>query len=694
MNFGKTINLLVVDDDEDDLYLITDALSEVNGTRYSVTTAASPLAAMAQLSKATFDVIFSDYRLGPITGVQFIKSVRNAGFDTPIILLTGIADHVIDAAALQAGSSDFVPKTSITADVLDRSVRYALAHAERQRLLQTVLKNTMSGIAVLNSDKQISLWNPQFLAFAQQAFGEDADRFGKLLDLTSKSTQKDIAVGDRIVEANISPLPDGGSVVALHDVTQRVSDLRDRELAEERIRKVAMQDVLTDLPNRMAFNEYLDCCLEGAAIGNRKVAVLLFDFNRFKEVNDIFGHAAGDQILRSAAIRLKFILSEQEYVARLGGDEFVLVQNDSNQERAVELAQRIVECLSVPMEWEGKQIEAGVSVGVAIYPNQGQNRQQLLANADLAMYRGKAEVGRPICVFDASMDLFIRNRRKIAHDLRHAIQNHELSLSLQPQFISGSGQLVGFEALLRWCSPTRGMVSPNEFIPIAEETGLIVEIDEWVLRRACKLLVNFPWIKRLAVNISAKAICQPNIDNMVRTVLMETQVSPSRLELEVTETAFVYDLNRALHNLRQIKALGISIAMDDFGTGYSSLSLLNSFPFDRIKIDGSFIQLTGNNARADSIFRAVVGLGSALNVPVLAEGVETNDHLQFAVLSGCEEMQGFHVGRPIAEATLETMQMQLGSSMHFVAIRNWQQAVAANTDLEKFEEPHHELRSA
>jgi diguanylate cyclase (GGDEF)-like protein len=694
MNFGKAINLLIVDDDEDDLYLIMDALNEVHGTRYSVTTAASPLAAMAQLSKTTFDVIFSDYRLGPVTGVQFIKSVRNAGIDTPIILLTGIADHVIDAAALKAGSSDFVPKTSITSDVLDRSVRYALAHAERQRLLQTVLKNTMAGIAVLDRDRQLSLWNPQFLAFAQQAFGEDLNRFEKLLELTCQSGEKDIAVGDRIVEAHVTPLPDGGSVVALHDVTQRVSDLRDRELAEERIRKVAMQDVLTGLPNRMAFNEYLDCCLDNASVGSRSVAVLLFDFNRFKEVNDIFGHAAGDQILKSAAVRLREALSEQEYVARLGGDEFVLVQNDSNPERAFELAQRVVACLSAPVEWEVKLIEASVSVGVALYPNQGQNRQQLLANADLAMYRGKAEVGRPICIFDANMDLFIRNRRKLAHDLRHAIQNDELSLALQPQFYAGTGELVGFEALLRWSNPLRGMVSPNDFIPIAEETGLIVEIDEWVLRRACKLLTNCPWINRLAVNISAKAICQPSIDNMVRSVLMETQVSPLRLELEVTETAFVYDLNRALHNLRQIKALGISVAMDDFGTGYSSLSLLNSFPFDRIKIDGSFIQLTGNNARADSIFRAVVGLGSALNVPVLAEGVETNTHLEFATSSGCEEVQGFHVGQPIAEISLVSMYKALGCTMHFSDVRNWQVINALSVGVSTVNGLRSELRSA
>jgi diguanylate cyclase (GGDEF)-like protein len=672
MEFGRTIKLLIVDDDEDDLYLIMDALEEVQGTRYAVTTAMSPLSAMSKLAQDAFDVIFSDYRLGPVTGVDFINSVRAAGIDTPIILLTGIADHIIDAAALKAGSSDFVPKTAITPDVLDRSVRYALAHSDRHRLLQTVLKSTMSGIAVLDGAGEASLWNPQFLAFAQKAFGEDPQRFAKLKNLTFLSKDKDIVVGDCIVESHVTPLPDGGSVLALHDVTQRVNDLKARQVAEENIRKVAMQDALTGLPNRLAFNDYLDRSVEAASGSNQKLAVLLFDFNRFKEVNDLFGHAAGDQILKTAALRLNSVLTEREYVARLGGDEFVLVQSDSDRASAMDLAQRVVTCLAQPVDWETRVIEAGVSVGIALYPQQGRNRQELLANADLAMYRGKAEVGKPICMFDAKMDQFIRHRRKIAHDLRHAIQGDELNLSLQAQFDTESGALMGFEALLRWRTPGNGQVSPAEFIPIAEETGLIVEIDEWVLRRSCALLAEHPWIPRLAVNISAKAICQASVVNVVRDVLLETGVSPARLELEVTETALIHDLTRALHNLRQIKAFGISIAMDDFGTGYSSLSLLNSFPFDRIKIDGSFIQQTGNNGRADAIFKAVIGLGFALNVPVLAEGVETLAHLAFATAAGCKEIQGFHLCRPVPEVELEAMHAQLGSEMKADAVKTWQ----------------------
>jgi diguanylate cyclase (GGDEF)-like protein len=665
--------VLIVDDDEDDLYLITDALSEVANTRYDITTASSPLLAMLELSKTTFDVIFSDYRLGAATGVDLINSVRGAGIDTPIILLTGISDQLIDNAALKAGSSDFIPKTSLNPDVLDRSVRYSLAHANRQRVLQSILKNTKSGIAVLEPDGTESLANAQMAQFAKQALGQDVDGKKRLIELAFSSTEKDIVLGDMVFEQHVTKLVDGSAILTLHDVTDRVNDLREREHAEERIRAIAMEDTLTGLPNRMAFNTYMETCLTQARADRSKVALLLFDFNRFKEVNDLFGHAAGDHILLQAAALLRSTLGEGEFCARLGGDEFVLIKKNADQGSALELAERIVNGLAMSLKWEEKVIETSVTLGVALFPQHGQTLQQLLGNADLAMYRGKSELDRSICIFDAGMDQFIRDRRALAHDLRHAIQDDQLSLDLQPQFITATGKLAGFEALLRWHSPTRGQVSPGHFIPVAEETGLIIEIDNWVLRRACERLAQNDWMPRMAINISAKAICQPTIVAAIRSALVDFGISPKKLELEVTETALIHDLNRALHNLRQIKSLGISIAMDDFGIGYSSLSLLNSFPFDRIKVDGTFIQLTGSNDRADAIFKAVVGLGAALSVPVLAEGVESNSQYLFAKDSGCQELQGFHFGRPVPEAMLTELHKEFAGQLSMLNIKAWQE---------------------
>ena len=328
MNSGITIKALVVDDDEDDLYLIKDALNEVESTRYVVTTASSPLMAMSQLAKNSFDVIFSDYRLGAVTGVDFINSVRGAGIDTPIILLTGISDQLVDNAALQAGSSDFIPKTALTPDALDRSVRYSIAHADRQRLLQSILKNTKSGISVMNADGKETLSNEQMSHFARLTFGNQHGSKQKLIKLACATQQKDIVIGSTVLEQHVTKLADGSSILTLHDVTDRVNALRERELAEERIRSIAMQDTLTGLPNRMAFNTYLDECLPEAGKSGSKVAVLLFDFNRFKEANDLFGHAAGDYILRQAAKLLDATLTDNEFCARLGGDEFVLVQSN------------------------------------------------------------------------------------------------------------------------------------------------------------------------------------------------------------------------------------------------------------------------------------------------------------------------------------------------------------------------------
>ncbi len=651
----KTIKLLIVDDDDDDLYLINDALSEVVETRYDVTTVTSALAAMGKLAATTYDVIISDYRLGYVTGIDFIKNVRLAGIDTPIILLTGLAGHLIDKAALEAGASDFLPKASLTGAVLDRSVRYAMAHANRQRLLHAVLKTTVSGMAVLDPKGGLTLWNPRFSEFAEAAFGTDRERLGKLVEVSMQNGARDIEIGERTAEVHCMVLPDGGHVLALHDVTARVTELRERALAEQRVRKIAMHDTLTALPNRFAFNDRLDEALIDAAAKSGRLAVLSFDFNRFKEVNDLFGHAAGDELLRMAASRLAPILPEADFAARLGGDEFVLIHNVGDDGSATKLAQRVAEQLSKPLDYQGRVIEAGVSIGIAYFPEHGSRREELLANADLAMYRAKSGIGSSYCVFDAGMDEFIRERRKISHELRSAIQDGEFKLYCQPQHRASSGDLVGFEVLLRWFSPTRGMVPPQDFILIAEETGVIKDIDEWVMREACRAAANWSLPLKVAVNVSARAICHAGIVDTVRNILIETGLPAGRLEIEVTETALINDLSRALHNMRQIKACGVAIAMDDFGTGYSSLSLLNSFPFDKIKIDRSFIQAVGSNDRADSIFRAVAGMGKALGVPVLVEGIETQEQFDFARQLDCDEVQGYYHGRPMPEAEAEML---------------------------------------
>jgi diguanylate cyclase (GGDEF)-like protein len=651
----RVIEVLVVDDDDDDLYLIGEALELATGASYKVKAVSSPLVAMVELAKASFDVILTDYRLGPLTGVDFIRDVRKAGIETPMVLLTGMPDSEVDEQALAAGASDFVSKLNINPDALDRSIRYAMAHAERQRLLQAVLRSTNSGVAVAGQNGEVTLFNPRFTELSALAHGEKADRvksFAKdMCDLTVKDTQ----VGDHILEVNVTSLKDGARVIVLHDVTQRVNDLRELEKAEQQVRAIAMKDGLTELPNRLAFNDYLDARIDAARLESSAFAVLSFDFNRFKEVNDVFGHAAGDLLLKTTAQRLRAVINSSEYAARLGGDEFSLVQTDADVTSATDLAKRVNEALCVPIHYEDKVIEPGISIGIAFFPEHGRDRHELLANADLAMYRAKTAGGQPVCVFGAQIDKYVRERRKIAFDLKNAITDNELQLYYQPQFCVENQTLNGFEALIRWKNKTRGFVSPAEFIPVAEENGLIHAIDDWVLREACTAAARNPNMRRIAVNISAKAIGLSTMAANVRQILIDTGLSPARLELEVTETALIQDLNRALHCLRQLKSLGITIAMDDFGTGYSSLSLLNSFPFDRIKIDKSFVQSSGNNKRASAIFKTVIGLGKALEVPVLVEGVETHSQLALSQEGGCDEVQGYYFSKPLQASVVESI---------------------------------------
>ncbi len=669
MSKKRVIEVLVVDDDDDDLYLINDALENATGATYKVKMVTSPLAAMVELARASFDVILTDYRLGALTGVDFIRDVRKAGIETPMVLLTGMPDGEVDEAALKAGASDFVSKLSISADVLDRSVRYAMAHAERQRLLQVVLRTTNSGVAVVGANEEVSLFNPRFAELATSAHGEASDRIKRFGQDMCALPAKDAHVGDHILEVNVTALKDGSRVVVLHDVTQRVNDLRDREKAELQVRAIAMQDGLTGLPNRLAFDSYLDSQIEAAKGGDMVFAVLSFDFNRFKEVNDVYGHAAGDMLLKTTAARLRALTEPGEYAARLGGDEFSLIQINADVTTATGLAKRINESLSQSIEFEGKVIEPGVSIGIAFFPEHGSGRHELLANADLAMYRAKTSGGQSVCVFGASIDKFVRERRKIAFDLKAAISDNELQLYYQPQLCVATQTLKGFEALLRWNNKTRGFVSPAEFIPIAEENGLIHAIDDWVLREACKAAAANPNMRRIAVNISAKAIGLSTMASNVRQILVETGLSPARLELEVTETALIQDLNRALHCLRQLKSLGITIAMDDFGTGYSSLSLLNSFPFDRIKIDKSFVQSSGNNNRASAIFKTVIGLGKALEVPVLVEGVETHAQLALSKEGGCDEVQGYYFSKPLPSLVVQNLTAGRERTIHAEALK-------------------------
>ena len=426
-----------------------------------------------------------------------------------------------------------------------------------------------------------------------------------------------------------------------------IRDLRARKEAERSIQFLAHHDPLTGLPNRASFHKKLDHEVAAALDSGQRLAVLFLDLDRFKEVNDLFGHAVGDHTLQAAAARVGGTLDGNQVLARLSGDEFaIILPGLSNPAAAGRVAETILEALQAPIESIDADHPIGGSIGIAVCPDDARDRHTLLSHADTALYRAKNEGRGTYRYFEASMGAAVRERRLLEHDLRNAISRGELRLVYQPQKCIDTGRVVGFEALLRWTHPTRGEIPPAEFIPLAEDTGSILQIGEWVLRTACREAARWSEPLTIAVNVSAVQIHSPNFATAVHEILFETELPPGRLELEITETALVRDLNRALATLRRIKILGVRIAMDDFGTGYSSLSNLRAFPFDKIKIDGSFIKSVNVNDQGAAIVRSVLGLGRALKLVVLAEGVETTAEFDFLKTENCNEVQGFLLGRP------------------------------------------------
>jgi diguanylate cyclase (GGDEF)-like protein len=435
-----------------------------------------------------------------------------------------------------------------------------------------------------------------------------------------------------------------------------VRDLRGRKKAERHIRFLAHHDALTGLPNRASFAQTLDVELAGARSHGRRLAVLCLDLDRFKEVNDLFGHAAGDNLLKVVATCIAGALSQRQVVARLGGDEFAIIAPDLlGPTDAGRLAERILQEVNKQAGNSSASATVSASIGIAMYPDDGADREVLLNHADTALYRAKSDGRSTYRFFEASMGSEVRERRHLEHDLRHAVARGEMRLVYQPQTNVDTGEPIGFEALIRWDHPTRGSISPGLFIPVAEETGVILSIGEWVLRTACAEAAS--WLKplRVAVNVSAVQLHKAEFPQLLHEILVQTGLRAERLELEITETALIRDLNRALLTLRRLKALGVRIAMDDFGTGYSSLSNLRAFPFDKIKVDGSFIKSVNVNEQAATIVRAVLGIGRGLGLPVLAEGVEDAGELKFLKNEKCAEAQGYLLGKPADISTFRRL---------------------------------------
>ncbi len=558
--------------------------------------------------------------------------------------LIGLFDDITDSRSLSEELEntkkfleqvvDNIPVSLVVECVKDRT--YLLAN----RSAETILNRRREEAVGL---KAKDIFNPREAKLIV-ARDEAAIRKGGLLAEEHPISTKD---GLRLfLTRRMTVLDDAGTpkyLIKTHE------DVTDRRQTESRMAHMAYHDGLTDLPNRAAFLQALTQMIEACESTEEEFAVLSVDLDGLKEINDVFGHATGDKLLIEVSRRLE-VAARGGVVARLSGDEFGLIIDGKQPVAGMLVAEQLAEALAKEFQIEGKSVRTGVTTGISIFPHNGTDAASLLANAGAALFRAKAKSRGSISLYEPEMDQQIRDRRVLHQDLSLAIKNGELSLHYQPQAIArqtvASSEIIGFEALARWLHPIRGFVSPGDFIPLAEESGLIVEMGEWILREACREAASWPVPLQIAVNLSPAQFVHGDLVSLVHSILLETGLAPGRLELEITEGVLIEDFDRGLALLRRLKALGVRISMDDFGSGYSSLSYLQAFPFDKIKIDRAFVMNLGRNPQSAAIVRAVIDLGHGLEMSIVAEGVETQEQLGFLAEEGCDAVQGYFLGKP------------------------------------------------
>ena len=559
--------------------------------------------------------------------------------------------------------------------------QYELGRAQEETLrirnfqFDTAINNMSQGLCFFDSDHRLIVCNDRFV----EVYNIPADRvysgmkLTEIVDLRIESGsfpamtreeyirwRNDVAISNeakdsivglqdgRTIKIRHRPMPGGGWVATHEDITEQ-------RQSEVKIEYMAHHDSLTDLPNRVLLNDRLEQALSRVQ-PDEMVAVHHLDLDQFKAVNDTFGHPCGDRLLRIVAERLRSLVGETGTIARMGGDEFVIVQGAiSDPAEATSLAQSVIDMLSEPYDLDGQQAVIGVSIGISVGPGDAPDSDKLLRNADLALYRAKSDGRGTFRFFEPAMDLQMQTRRVMEQDLRKALPSGEFELHYQPVVNLASNEISGLEALIRWNHPIKGQISPATFIPLAEEIGFIVPLGEWVIRQACATAALWPEHLHIAVNISAIQFRSPGLMQVIVGALAASGLSPTRLEIEITETVLLHNREATLAVLHQLRELGIRIAMDDFGTGYSSLTYLQSFPFDKIKIDRSFVKNITRNSSSLNIVRAVAALANGMGMTATAEGVETAEQLRSIASEGCTEMQGFLFSKPLPAAEIERL---------------------------------------
>ena len=684
----KTVRILLVEDNPGDARLLREMLSEPGSCDYELTHYETMGGAITHLAAHPVDIVLLDLGLPDADGLKGVQRAQATAPRVPLVVLTGSDDELLASRALQEGAQDYLVKGQIDPRGLMRALRYAIERKTMEEALfvekdraQVTLNCISDAVISTNIRGHVTYFNPVAETLTgwsrEEAAGHPLADVLTIVDATTRkavrnpmalAVQKNDTIGhapncilirrdgiESAVEDSAAPIHDRqgnvtGAVMVLHDVS--VARAESRQMAHQ-----AQHDSLTDLPNRTLLSDRLIQAMALAQRHKKQLAVLFLDVDRFKHINDSLGHDIGDRLLQSLAERLLACVRASDTVSRQGGDEFVILLSEiTRAEDAAITAGRILLALSAPHPIDQHELHVTVSIGIAIYPEDGTEPEVLLKNADFAMYEAKESCRNTYKFFKPEMNSRAIERQSLASDLRHAMVRQEFVLHYQPKINLDTGAIIGAEALIRWHHPIRGLVPPAQFIPIAEDCGFIVPIGRWVLAEACRQARAWQDAgltpMSMAVNISAAELRARDFVTGVRAVLSETGLNASFLELEITETFLIQDTEATSEVLRELKDMGVQIALDDFGTGYSSLSHLKRFPIDTLKIDQSFVRDLTTDADDASIVNAVISMGKSLKMRVVAEGVETPEQLASLKHRGCPEAQGYYFSRPVVAGEL------------------------------------------
>lgn len=684
-NHTIPLRVLIIEDNQDDTMILVDVLEEGGYSVHwqQVENETQMLAALEH----PWDIVFSDFTMPGFSGSRALDILREKDPDIPFVFVSGTLGEEAAVQAMKAGAQDYVIKGQLVRvlPTVERELRDVEQRRERRQIdaarerLIAILEATPDMVVILGPDGDLHYLNKAGRKFLDVELDEDVRSF-YLSDMFPESLaeqvvlnimpevkqngvwsgESTIQVGDREVPVSLVMLGHYGEDGYVEYFSAIARDISERKRFEEEMEHAATHDGLTDLPNRLLLMDRFNSALKHAVRAGTFVAVMFIDLDNFKRVNDTLGHYAGDMLLRITARRIKKVLRPTDTVSRHGGDEFSIIITDlESVENAITTLRKIKAEFERPVIVYNNEVYVTFSTGIALYPHDGESVEDLLRHADTAMYRAKSSGPGQYRFYAPAMNARGHEMLALEAELRRALEKQEFLLHYQPQVDLRSGNVVGVEGLMRWQHPTRGLVSPLDFIPLLESSGLIIPAGEWVLREACKACRD--WIKkglndiRVSINVSALQFNDPDFLEKVHTIIREEQVPPDRLELEITENIVMQDPEGTCEILQALHDLGVRIAVDDFGTGYSSLAYLKRFPIDILKIDRTFIHDLGKDDSDDAIVEASISMAQKLGLETIAEGVETAQQLDFLRMRGCDLVQGYYLSRPLSGDAIEAL---------------------------------------